>query len=875
LAGFDHQERRASAVTRRSARPEVRGKFIFVGEEKFYIRGVTYGTFRPDAEGNEFPSRRMVEHDFAEMAKNGVNAVRTYTTPPRWFLDSAESHGLRVMVGLPVERSAGFLDYRKCVRSAEAMVRQNVRGCADHPAVLCYTIGNEIAASIVRWQGRRRVEGFLKRLYLAAKEEDPGGLVTYVNYPSTEYLRLPFLDFVAFNVYLESQEQFERYLAQLHTTASDRPLVMTELGLDGLRNGLSRQAVVLDWQVRAAFAAGCAGVFVYSWTDEWYRGGAEVHDWSFGLTDRHRRPKPALGTVREAFAEAPFPAGMRWPKVSVIVCTHNGARTIGDTCEALRKLDYPDHEVIVVDDGCSDNCAIIARQFGFRVLSASNRGLSSALPGRENGHDWVITRPNRGLSNARNLGLEAACGDIVAYIDDDAYPDPQWLRYLVAPLLNPQTDKHVGMGGPNIAPPGDGLLADCVAHAPGGPIHVLLTNQEAEHIPGCNMAFRKVALKAIGGFDPQFHVAGDDVDVCWRLQREGWTLGFSPAAVVWHHRRNSALAYWKQQKGYGKAEAMLERKWPEKYNLAGHATWNGRVYTNGLTYLGWRARRIYHGQWGTAPFQSLYEPAPKAIESLPMMPEWHLIIIGLAMLSLLGVAWKPLFVFAPLFGLCLSVSLAQAIRCAAGASFKVPPRSRGERWRRRIITAALHLLQPLARLLGRLHHGLTLWRRRAGTGYALPLPWTADIWARHTRPTEERLEAMEADLRGKGWVAARGSDFDRWDLEVRGGILGSARLYLALEPHGSGRQLLRIQCRPRYSVTGLAVAGLFLGLGYAATLDRALGIGVALSGAGLLAATRIVRECAAATAAFLAVVRNVERNERTNMKGNKHANSEV
>jgi GT2 family glycosyltransferase len=97
------------------------------------------------------------------------------------------------------------------------------------------------------------------------------------------------------------------------------------------------------------------------------------------------------------------------------------------------------------------------------------------------------------------------------------------------------------------------------------------------------MAFRKASLQAIGGFDPQFRVAGDDVDVCWRLQEQGWTLGFNPAAMVWHHRRNSVRAYWKQQQGYGKAEALLERKWPQKYNGAGHLTWAGRLYGKGLT----------------------------------------------------------------------------------------------------------------------------------------------------------------------------------------------------------------------------------------------------------------------------------------------------
>jgi GT2 family glycosyltransferase len=87
------------------------------------------------------------------------------------------------------------------------------------------------------------------------------------------------------------------------------------------------------------------------------------------------------------------------------------------------------------------------------------------------------------------------------------------------------------VGGPNITHPGDGPIAECVGKSPGNATHVLLSDREAEHIPGCNMAFRKAYLEEIGGFDKRFRVAGDDVDICWRLQQRGWTLGFSPAAV--------------------------------------------------------------------------------------------------------------------------------------------------------------------------------------------------------------------------------------------------------------------------------------------------------------------------------------------------------
>ncbi len=71
-------------------RPRVQGKFIFVGDEKLYVRGVTYGTFRLDEDGNENHDPQVVEQDFALMAANGLNAIRTYTVPPSWLLDAAQ-----------------------------------------------------------------------------------------------------------------------------------------------------------------------------------------------------------------------------------------------------------------------------------------------------------------------------------------------------------------------------------------------------------------------------------------------------------------------------------------------------------------------------------------------------------------------------------------------------------------------------------------------------------------------------------------------------------------------------------------------------------------------------------------------------------------
>lgn len=820
-----------------NARPYVHGKFIFVGDEKLYLRGVTYGTFQPGDE-SEYDAEK-VESDFAMMAANGINTVRVYTVPPRWLLDAAERYNLRVMIGLPWEQHIAFLDDEKIAQSIETRIREGVRACAAHPAILCYVIGNEIPSAVVRWHGARRVEKFLRRLYNIAKSEDPKGLVAYVNFPSTEYLQLPFVDFVCFNVYLEKQETLDAYLARLQNIAGDRPLVMAEIGLDSRRNGLQMQADTLGWQVRTAFAAGCAGVFVFAWTDEWYRGGAEIEDWDFGLTTRERQAKPALEAVRRAFADAPFPADTQFPRVSVVVCSYNGASTIQDCFEGLLKLDYPDFEVIVVNDGSTDKTLEIAAEYPFRL----------------------ITTPNEGLSSARNTGLKAATGKIVAYTDDDAHPDPQWLKYLAATFLK---TNHAGIGGPNIAPLDDGEIAECVANAPGGPIHVLLSDTEAEHIPGCNMAFQRAALLAIGGFDSQFRTAGDDVDVCWRIQEKGWTLGFSPAAMVWHHRRNSIRDYWKQQQGYGKAEALLEQKWADKYNAAGHLTWTGRIYGKGLTEtLALRRGRIYQGVWGSALFQSIYQPSDGLIESLPLMPEWYLVIGLLAALVALGVFWQPLLYFFSLLIIAVVAPVVQAVLSGFKASFVTKPANRNQEIKLQLITSFLHLIQPLARLTGRLKYGLTPWRHRGLEFFVVPLSKTVSYWSETWSDAADRLQNLENALCTGGAIVGRNGDFDNgWDLSVRGGMFGGTRLLVLTEEHGQGAQVVRVRTVPKGTLLVHALIIVLALLSLFAALDgEFITAGIIGLFAALIAA-RAFLEAGYTTAAVLRAIDGVRASEK-------------
>jgi O-antigen biosynthesis protein len=756
---------------------EVRGKFLYSGESKYFIKGVTYGTFRPGEE-HEYGPREQVAQDFRMMKSAGVNSVRTYTVPPIWLLDTAQEFDLRVMVGLPWEQHITFLESRRRAIAIEQQLARNVRACSRHPAILSFTIGNEIPAPIVRWHGKAKIESFLSRLYQAAKDADPSTLVTYVNYPTTEYLELPFLDFFSFNVYLENRDVLARYLAHLHIVAGNQPVVMAEIGLDSRRNGLERQAQALNWQIRETFASGCAGAFAFSWTDEWYRGGHDIDDWDFGLVTRSREAKPALACVAQAFAETPFPESATSPEFSVIICSYNGSRTIRETLEHVDRLDYPNYEVIVVNDGSTDATAEIAARFP-RVR--------------------LISVPNGGLSRARNIGMEAATGEFLAYVDDDAYPDPHWLSHLAHTY---QSSGYAAVGGPNIPPPGDGFIAECVGCAPGGPLHVMLTDTEAEHIPGCNLSVRRECLIEIGGFDPRFRIAGDDVDVCWRLLTKGWQIGFNPAAVVWHHRRNSVKAYWKQQKNYGKAEALLEQKWPEKYNGAGHVTWAGRVYGEGPTQLLGGVSRIYHGIWGTSAFQSIYRQEIGFWQWIPAMPEWYLGLMASALLVVLwalGGQWHRLWLGFPLVAIFTGIPIVLALASARKATYPTKYPSIMDRVGLMLLTTLLHLLQPISRLSGRLRYGIRPWRVRGKTSLSGFWPRAEQYWAETWISIEDVLAQVESRLIRGGAILHRGQVWDRWDLEVGCSILGSAQVLATVEEHGSGKQMFRFMIKPRAS----------------------------------------------------------------------------
>jgi hypothetical protein len=150
--------------------------------------------------------------------------------------------------------------------------------------------------------------------------------------------------------------------------------------------------------------------------------------------------------------------------------------------------------------------------------------------------------------------------------------------------------------------------------------------------------------------------------------------------------------------------------------------------------------------------------------------------------------------------------------------------------------------------------GLTPLRRRGITGVAAPLARIVRVWTETWVPHEQRLQELEAALRARGAVVLSGGDFDRWDCEVRGGMLGATRLRLLVEEHGQGRQLARFKVWPHCPPRPLFCVGLLAAVAWAATMDRAWVPALVFAGMGLFVASRALYECGAALATVLAIL---------------------
>jgi GT2 family glycosyltransferase len=209
---------------------------------------------------------------------------------------------------------------------------------------------------------------------------------------------------------------------------------------------------------------------------------------------------------------------------------------------AVLAVDYPQElrEVIVVDNGSTDATAEIV-------------------------HDHPVTylhEPRRGPAAARNAGIEAARGDVVAFTDADCLPTNGWLRELVRPLRSEEVGGVAGEILPYPPRTGAERYAARIRHL--SPRRYL-NRPIFPFAVTANLAFRREVFDRVGRLDTEAPRGGESTDFCTRFFRAcGQRLEMSPQAVVFHRHRTTSRDLFAQQWGYGRGHAYLYLKYRDE-----------------------------------------------------------------------------------------------------------------------------------------------------------------------------------------------------------------------------------------------------------------------------------------------------------------------
>ena len=758
------------------------GKFLSRAGQKLFFKAMRLADVSAKLDFTQKLKLRKRLDNLRTAHTTGVVLTEAQSQP---CLDIAAQSGLVAMVELRI--AADELTRSRGWKSVVSRIARTANILGRHPALVGYLLDCEIGQDALRAGGlekaRRRVRGVVKTI----KGRAPEAMVGIKVRPETLALSILEQDFLYAEIPALEPVEIRDFVVALHNVAEARPVVIE------FKDASPGQ----DEAVAVAFGTGAAGVVAPPVP------APVSHDW---LGVRMMRASDVMPFVTLNGACPPRPP--KAPMVSVVICAYDAERTMRDCLESLRRLDYPNFEVVIVDDGSRDRTADISMDFPeFRL----------------------IRQPNKGLSVARNVGMQAARGEIIAYTDSDCVVDPHWLTLMVRSMIEGNFD---GCGGPNYAPHEDGRIEASCAASPGAPCHVLIADDRAEHLAGCNMLFSKAALAKIGGFDPQFTSAGDDVDICWRMLDAGFKLGFSPAAFVWHFRRNTVKAYYGQQRGYGRAEAMLHRRYPERFNVMGQIAWRGTIPGLARTIPGGSRKRVLW-RTATAGAQTLFDPGLTLAKVIPQTLEWTVLsAIALAASIVLGAPLIP-----------AAAMLALGPIWALYYAWHAPLEKSHESFTARLLIAYLAYTGPMVRTMTRYKTRAKALTGLAGADGVRQRPtinWLRrtirlDYWNDESITRDRLMDRMLKLFARSGHGAIVDAGWNDYDLEVRPNPWTRIELKTADEEHEAGKVTNHVLARiksTRISRLALAAGALSAAVVAIAGLpEMALGLG-ALTMAG-------------------------------------------